>query len=191
MEDKGFKKQACIDVLFFLENRITKENFMKSYKQNASKSINYAFTISELMESGLDKRQDRNLFAKEFDLSEEECNRLFTEQGKFEATNKIVNSLFDIAYTRIPDNALGGDGKQASYDRKINLGTAAERALLALSCIKEYSPEMVYLRTEYAFPRRGDDFKVKDTAILESIKQDCISCRLKNKDMTSQHLVNN
>ena len=190
MENKEFKKQACIDVLSFLENNTTKEDFIKAYKQNASKSINYAFTISELMKSGLDNRLDRKLFATECGLSEEECNRLFTKQGEFEATKKIVNSLFDVAYTRIPNNELGGDGKPASYDRKINLGTASERALLALSNIKEYSPEMGYLRAEYAFPRQGNDFKVKDTTILESIRQDNLSCCTKNKTMMPQNFVN-
>lgn len=190
MENNEFKRLACTDVLSFLENKTTKDAFVKSYKQNASKSSDYANTVSELMKSGIDKRYYRKVFATDSGISEEECGRLFTEQEKSMATEKIVNALFDVAYTRIPNNEIGGDGKPASYDRRFNPGTAAERALLALSSIKEYSPEMEYLRTEYAYPREAQDFKVKNSAILESIKQDYSSCVSQNTQLFSRGFCN-
>ena len=185
-----YRKAACLNALSFFKGETSKEGFVNSYKKNASKSAAYAFMIEDLMQNGLYKRHERGSFANNAGLTKEECDNLFAEQIKASSTERLVGALFEIGYTRIPNNELGGDGRPASYNRKINTGAAAERALLSLSCIPEYSLEMSYLRTEYAFPRKGIDFKVKDSVILESVRQDYITCAQINQKMARQLKTN-
>ena len=185
-----YRRSACLDALSFFKGETSKEDFIKSYKKNALKSTEYAFMIEDIMQEGLYKRYNSDSLANYSGLTKEECDNLFSEQIKVGSTERLVGALFEIGYTRIPNNDLGGDGKPASYDRKINTGVAAERALLSLSHIPEYSSEMSYLRTEYAFPRKGSDFKVKDSIILESVRQDQQSCFVANQKLQTTLMRN-
>lgn len=177
------KKQACTDVLSFHKGKISKEEFMASYKAHAEKYLDYARTVEDLMMSDMNghyNRYDFKPFAKECDISEADGKELLVNQQYYQ--QKLVDSLFDIAYTRIPNNERGGDGKPMSYDRKYNIGVFAERALLSLSHIKEYSREMGYLRNAWAYPRLGADYKVSDGGIIESVRCDQRLCFKANQD---------
>ena len=166
---------ACNITLDFFEGKISKEDFISNYNKFAHNAY-YAHTILDLMRSGLSARYDVETWCKFTGMSKDKCLELFEEQGKFEATKKIVNALFEVAYTRTPNNELGGDGKPMSYRKTANSGYAAEAALFALSTIipgyTSYTPEIEYLRSEFAFPRAAADFKVADSKIIETVKED-------------------
>lgn len=175
------KKQACTDVLSFHKGKISKEEFMASYKAHADKYLDYARTVEDLMLSGIGDRYDSKPFAKECDISEADGKELLVNQQYYQ--QKLVDSLFDIAYTRIPNNERGGDGKPMSYDRKYNIGVIAERALLSLSHIKETDTgAMPHLRNAWAYPRLGSDYRVSDGGIIESVRCDQRLCFKANQD---------
>ena len=162
---------ACNDVLDFLDGKMSKEDFIAAYKKQAG-NIHYSSTIGDLMQSGMNNRYFIDSWSKYSGMSEDKTKELFAKQSKSEATKKIVNALFDVAYTRTSNDEKGSDGKPASYSKTANDGYAAEAALRSLSNISEYSQEMNYLRAEYAYPRAGADYKVDNKEILESIKSD-------------------
>lgn len=178
------KKQACTDVLSFHKGKISKEEFMASYKAHAGKYLDYAHTVEDLMLSDMNghyNRYDFEPFAKECDISEADGEELLVNQQYYQ--QKLVDALFDIAYTRTPNNERGGDGKPMSYDRKYNIGVIAERALLSLSHIKETDTgAMPHLRNAWAYPRLGSDYKVSDGIIIESVRIDQQSCFRANQE---------
>lgn len=171
------ENKAYTDVVSFWQDKISKEEFVAAYKANAGKSLSYAQTVEELMLSNI---KFPDTFLKEYGISSEECNDL---QKKPDTTRKLVDALFDIAYTRTPNNERGGDGKPMSYDRKYNIGVIAERALLSLSHIKETNTgAMDHLRNAWAYPRLGSDYKVADGIIIESVRIDQQSCFRANQE---------
>ncbi len=172
------KNKAYTDVVSFWQGKTSKEEFIASYKANAGKHLSYAQMVEELMLSGIETRHFEDTFLKECGISLKECS---DQQNKPGTTRKLVDALFDIAYTRTPNNERGGDGKPMSYDRKYNIGIIAERALLSLSHIKK-DQEKQYLRTAWAYPRSGADYKVSDEMILESVRVDQQSCFRANQE---------
>lgn len=186
-----YSKKACHDALSYFQGKYTKEEFIKSYTSNAAKSLDYAFVIGEVMQQGISERLGRENALQNWGITEKEFDDLSSEQGKEGATKKIVDAVYDVAYTRIPNNERGGDGKPMSYDRKYNLGIAAERALYSLSGIKEHSPEMSFLRDAYFYPRLNvnPSGMAKDSYVLGAVKQDAELCAMKNKQMFVQGKV--
>lgn len=182
-EEKANITAACNDILDFLDGKMSKEEFIVAYKKQAG-NIHYSSTIGDLMQSGMNNRYFIDSWSKYSGMSEDKTKELFAKQSNFEATKKIVNALFDVAYTRVPNNEKGSDGKPVSYSKTVNDGYAAGSALKSLSNISEKSQEMNYLRTEYAYPRAGADYKVDNRGILESVKSD-VKSYIRNENMKS------
>lgn len=178
----SFRRQACLDVLSLLKGEKTKEDFVKLYKTGAEKSIDYASAVEETMKNRLYDTSREVVFAKYNGISIKECKDLFDEQGNIRATKKIVSALFDVAYTRTSNNRTGGDGKPESWDRNVNQGLAAERALLSLSRIDEYSDEMIFLREEFSYPRSVNDYHVQNRDILNVVELNYKDCRKHNQE---------
>ncbi len=178
----SFRRQACLDVLSLLNGEKTKEDFIKLYKIWAEKSIDYASAVEATMRHRLYDKSREVVFAKYNGISIKECKDLFDEQGNIRATKKIVSALFDVAYTRTPNNRIGGDGKPESWDRNVNQGLAAERALLSLSRIDEYSDGMIFLREEFSYPRNVNDYHVNNRDILNVVGLNYKDCREHNQE---------
>ena len=163
-----YSGQACKNVLSLLSGEIDKEAFVSLYKNNATKSRDYAEVIGVMMRQKISDLYNRNDAAKRLGIKENEFDALSFEQSKFGAVDKVVDAIYDVAYTRIPNNNLAIDGQPISYDRKRNDGIAAERALYTLSQIGEYGLGMSALKDAYVFPRKNvsDTGMAKNTMVL-------------------------
>ncbi len=178
-----YSGKACKDVLAYLKGEKDKQEFVSSYKKNAAKSLDYVDVVSCMMSQKITDVCNRNNAEKRLGISKDEFDILSFEQSKHGAVEKIVDAVYDVAYTKIPSNDLGGDGKPVSYDRRRNEGLAAERSLDSLSRIGEYGLGMSALRDAYFFPRKNvpNTGMTKNETILDMVKDDANRCRASNQ----------
>ena len=170
--------QAFSDCQSFLSDKTTKEKFVSAYKVGAVKSIQYAAVVDMLTrEAILSPGFNKKDLLEESGLSSKEI----LELGKSQNREKLVGALFDVAYTRTPSQEKGGDGKPMSWDREANTGYAAEIAFKTLKRIDENSPVFHSLKTNFAYPRKAEDYKATNSAIRESILDGSKKCASQNR----------
>lgn len=188
MEKQEYMAKACRDLSSYLNNEISKEDFIVSYKINASKSLDYAHIVADLLNANIDTVCRQENSEKQLGVSQDEYLNLMNLRTKTATEQKIVDAVYDVAYTRIPNNDKDRFGKPLSYDRKRNQGVAAERALTALSTINEYGFAMNALREAYFFPRTNipNTGLTSNRALLDTIKDDAKVCASENRYMLNQ-----
>lgn len=187
-----YSGKACRNVLAYLKGEIDKEAFVSLYKENVIKSKNYAEIVGEVMRQRMSDLYNRNDATKRLGIETSEFDALSFEQSKFGAVDKIVDAVYDVAYTRIPNNSLARDGQPLSYDRKRNDGIVAERALDTLSRIGEFGVGIQALKEAYFFPRKNvpDVGMTKNTMVLDLVREDANSCRTSNLQKAQQYALN-
>lgn len=183
----NYKKQALQDIIDFISGKIQESEFLQKYKVNATKSHDYVDIVSDVLHSNhvYDAK-----FAQSVDMQETDFEPL-KRAGLDYIASKIVPALFAVAYTRTPNNRIGGDGKPESYDRQRNIGGAALSALRTLASTPEHSVAMMYIYNEYFFPRLISDKRktnlLSNLSILGLIRQDAKLTEAQNIQMASQN----
>ena len=168
----NYKKQALQDIIDFISGKIQESEFLQKYKVNATKSHDYVDIVSDVLHSNhvYDAK-----FAQSVDMQETDFEPL-KRAGANYAAEKLVRALFSIAYTRKPNNRIGGDGKPESYDRQRNIGPVALVALRTLGSIPENSVAADYVYNEYFFPRIIEGYRrtnmLSPSSIFEQIRKD-------------------
>lgn len=182
----NYKKQALQDIIDFISGKIQESEFLQKYKVNATKSHDYVDIVSDVLHSNhvYDAK-----FAQSVDMQETDFEPL-KRAGADYAAEKLVRALFSIAYTRKPNNRIGGDGKPESYDRQRNIGPAAVVALGTLGSIPENSVAADYVYNEYFFPRRTEVNRrtnmLSASSIFEEIRKDAELTNVDNVRLASQ-----
>lgn len=182
----NYKKQALQDIIDFISGKIQESEFLQKYKVNATKSHDYVDIVSDVLHSNhvYDAK-----FAQSVDMQETDFEPL-KRAGADYAAEKLVRALFSIAYTRKPNNRIGGDGKPESYDRQRNIGPAAVVALRTLGSVPEYSIAMNYVYNEFFFPRMIEPARrtnlLRPGVILDQIRKDAQLTDAENVKLASQ-----
>ncbi len=186
-----YSQKACKDVLSYLKGETDKEAFVASYIKNASKSVDYSELIGGLMRQDIKSIYNRDDAEARLGISGKELDALSLEQ-QLGAADKIVDAVYDVAYTRVPNNEVGGDGKPMSWERRRKDGLVAERALDTLGRIGEYGLGMPALRKAYFYPRTSfpNTYITGDAVVLDIIKGDANICRTGNKQRAQQAMMN-
>lgn len=178
--DKEISKTACGDVLAFNDGKLSKEDFISNYKKNVSKAgsgSEYAGTVEHLIFTTLDVaflKEDYNISTKEaIDLKSKQDN----------IAKNVMGALFEIAYTRKPNNQLTPDGLPMSDEKKVNIGIPAEAALNTLSRTPDYTTQKDILNNMYFHPQKigKNKFDIKET-----IRTDAKTCHKNNKNISIQ-----
>ena len=138
------------------------------------------------MRSGITDRHFIDVTAPKCDKSTHELIDIFSEQLRYGATQKLIDAVYDVAYTRTLNNERGGDGKPMSYDRKYNIGPAAEYALRALMNTCDSPKDVDYVHMAWSYPRQLADSKTSNADIKESISRDFENCKNTNKTIREQ-----
>ena len=185
-EITNYKKIALQDVIAFISGKIQESEFVQKYKVNAAKSHDYVGVVSDILCSN--QSYDAK-FAQSADMQETDFVPL-KRAGDDYIAEKLVHALFSIAYTRTPNNRIGGDGKPESYDRQCNIGPAALVALRTLGSVPEYSVGMNHVYNEYFFPRMIEPARrtnlLRPGVILDLIRKDAQLTDADNVKLTSQ-----
>ena len=173
-EITNYKKIALQDVIAFISGKIQESEFVQKYKVNAAKSHDYVGVVSDI----LCRNQSYDAkFAQFADIDDY-------------IAKKLVHALFSIAYTRKPNNRIGGDVKPESYDRQRNIGPVAFIALRTLGSVPENSIAANYVYDEYFFPRAVDVNRRTNMlsihSILEEIRKDAQLTDADNVKLASQ-----
>jgi len=185
-EITNYKKMAYQDIIAFISGQVKEPEFVQKYKVNAIKSQDYAGVVSDILCSS--QSYDAK-FAQSVGMQEVDFEPL-KRAGADYVADKLVQALFSVAYTRKPNNRIGGDGKPESYDRQRNIGPAAVVALKTLSSVPEYSVAMNHVYNEYFFPRMIEPARrtnlLRPGVILDLIRKDAQLTDADNVKLTSQ-----
>lgn len=188
--DINYKQKACRDLIDLVTGEISQMEFINNYKVNSPKSIDYHNIISAATR-GAPNVYDAK-FAKSVGMTELELEPLRRLDAGYIA-QKLIPALFKVAYTRTPNQALGGDGMPASYDRHYNTGIAAADALVTLTRIDANSPMMSYLYDEYFFPRIIPTERrtglLSPQSVLNIIDQDYRLCKAASVKMLNEGMM--
>ena len=184
LAEQNYKKLAFQDVIAFVAGQKSKDSFVQQYKANAAKSADYNAVIADIAHGGITIYDEK--FAQSIGMPAQDFEPLRRATPDYIA-EKIIPALYQVAYTRTPNNRLAGDGKTESYDRHYNIGPAGFNALVILSGVNPNSPAMKYVYDEYFFPRVVPDSKrtglLRNETILDSIRQDSKICRMQNAQL--------
>ena len=186
-EITNYKKMAYQDIIAFISGQVKEPEFIQKYKVNAIKSHDYAGVISAILQRD-DFMYDAK-FAQSVAMQEADFEPL-KRAGADYVANKLVQALFSVAYTRKPNNRIGGDGKPESYDRQRNIGPAAFVALRTLGSVPEYSIAMNHVYNEFFFPQMVEPARRTNLLhpgnILDLIRQDAQLTGEENVKLASQ-----
>ena len=188
--EQNYKKLAFQDVIAFVAGKNSKDSFVQQYKANAQKSADYNAVIADIAHGGITIYDEK--FAQSVGMTAQDFEPLRRATPDYIA-EKIIPALYQVAYTRTPNNRLGGDGKTESYDRHYNIGPAAFNALVILSGVNPNSPAMKYVYDEYFFPRVTPDSRktglLRNESILDLIRQDSKLCQAQNAQMATKDMM--
>lgn len=185
-EMTNYKKMAYQDIIAFISGQVKEPEFVQKYKVNAIKSQDYAGVVSDIL-CGSQSYDAK--FAQSVGMQEVDFEPL-KRAGADYVSDKLVHALFSIAYTRTPNNRIGGNGQPESYDRQRNIGPAAFVALRTLGSVPEYSVAMNHVYNEYFFPRMIEPARrtnlLRPGVILDLIRKDAQLTDADNVKLTPQ-----
>lgn len=185
--ETNYKKLAFQDTIALISGQITQAEFIRRYNINAPRSTEYTNAIINVLQDTIIAYDAK--FAGSIAMTESDLMPLRRAE-KEHVAEKIVAALFQIAYTRTPNNKRTIDNQPETYARKYNMGPAAVKALTTLGAIDPYVPAMNFVYNEYFFPYIMSENRktglLSNESILSEIRRDARLCNKANAKMSIQ-----
>lgn len=171
----NYAQMAWRDIISYVGHNMPKAEFVRRYDVYAPQSYAYSGAVTTVLrditvEGFRDEAEHAGMNVEEFrpliNCRESHAQDVYVP--------KIVSALFDVAYTRTPNNDIAPDGGPMIWDRHVNINPASAAALHTLANTDEYSFAMPYVYNEYFYPRvTSDERKVNmlsNSSILGCIR---------------------
>ena len=158
VDQVNYKQMAWQDIISYVGHNMSKAEFVRRYNVYAPQSYAYSGAVTTVLrditvEGFRDEAEHVGMNIEEF-RPLINCRELRAQDVY---VSKIVSALFNVAFTRIPNNDIAPDGRPMIWDRRVNINPASAAALHTLANTDEYSVAMPYVYNEYFYPRVTPD----------------------------------